>query len=106
MQLGGVCLQAVITPGHTGGGLCLYGEIDGKNVLFSGDTVFFDGKINLMSIFDGDLLAYRESLYRLEQLPVQVLLPGHLQPIMDRGAAHIQKAAAAFHRFSVPPSIC
>lgn len=106
LKLGSVCLQAVIAPGHTGGGLCLYGEIDGKNVLFPGDTVFFDGKINLMSIFDGDLLAYRDTLYKLEQLPVEMLLPGHMQPIMNRGIEHIQKAAAAFHRFSVPPSIC
>ncbi len=106
VEVGSVCLQAVIAPGHTGGGLCLYGEIDGKNVLFPGDTVFFDGKINLMSIFDGDLLAYRDTLYKLEQLPVEMLLPGHMQPILNRGIEHIQKAAAAFHRFSVPPSIC
>lgn len=106
LELGNICLQALVLPGHTGGGLCLYGNIDGREVLFSGDTVLFDGKINLMSIFDGDLLAYKDSILRLEKLPVDMLLPGHLQPVLSRGSAPICKAAGIFRRFGVPPSIC
>ena len=106
LELGDVSLQALVTPGHTGGCLCLYGKIDDRWVLFSGDVVFFDGYINLISIFDVDLLGYKQSMARLAALEVDMLLPGHRQPLLRRGGAAIQKAAAAFKRFGVPPSIC
>jgi len=105
LQLGNLDLEVMIAPGHTGGGLCLYGEIDGKKMLFCGDVLFFGWKVNLLSIFDADLLAYKESLLRLSELPVDTLLPGHLQPVLNRGAEHIKKAADIFRRYSVPPSI-
>ena len=105
IQLGIVDLEVLVTPGHTGGGLCLYGKIDGKRMLFCGDVLFFHGKINLLSIFDGDLKAYKESVLRLNALQVDTLLAGHLQPVVNRGDFHIEKAAQVFKRFAVPPSI-
>lgn len=105
-SLGNVELSAIVAPGHSGGCLCLYGEIDGRKALFSGDVVFFNGEINLISIFDTDLLKYKESILKLEKLDVDMLLPGHLQPVMNRGSEHIKKAAEVFRNFSVPRSLC
>ncbi len=40
---GGGVLQVLHTPGHSPGGICLFGEIGGDPVLFSGDTLFRGG---------------------------------------------------------------
>ncbi len=106
LSLGSLSLRVLVAPGHSCGGLCLYGDLDGRPALLSGDVVFFGGQINLISIFDADLLAYKRSLLALERLPVDMLLPGHLQPLLHRGGEQIRRAAAHFHAYSVPPSLC
>lgn len=106
LSLGALSLRAILAPGHTCGGLCLYGVIDGRETLLCGDTVFFGGKINLISIFDAELLAYKRSVLALERLPVEMLLPGHLQPLLHRGGEQLHKAAEPFRNYSVPPSLC
>ncbi|WP_250281879.1 MULTISPECIES: MBL fold metallo-hydrolase [unclassified Frankia] len=40
---GGGWLHILHTPGHSPGGVCLYGVINGEPVLFSGDTLFRGG---------------------------------------------------------------
>ncbi|CAO5167354.1 Zn-dependent hydrolase, glyoxylase [Frankia sp. AiPs1] len=40
---GGGTLQVLHTPGHSPGGICLYGPLGGNSVLFSGDTLFRGG---------------------------------------------------------------
>ncbi|WP_322747508.1 MULTISPECIES: MBL fold metallo-hydrolase [unclassified Frankia] len=40
---GGGWLHVMHTPGHSPGGICLYGVIGGDPVLFSGDTLFRGG---------------------------------------------------------------
>lgn len=105
-QLGNVSFSAIVAPGHTGGGLCLLTNLDGRQMLFCGDVVFFNGLINLISIFDVDLLKYKESILRLDQLKIDTLLPGHLQPVMREAWTSIRIAAEAFENFSVPRSLC
>ncbi|MCM3885967.1 MBL fold metallo-hydrolase [Frankia sp. R82] len=40
---GGGVLQVLHTPGHSPGGICLYGQLQNSPVLFSGDTLFRGG---------------------------------------------------------------
>jgi glyoxylase-like metal-dependent hydrolase (beta-lactamase superfamily II) len=40
---GGRALHVLHTPGHSPGGICLFGEIGGEPVLFSGDTLVRGG---------------------------------------------------------------
>ncbi len=103
--MGNIALECLVCPGHSAGGLCLFGMIDGKRVLFSGDVVFFQGKINLLSTFDTDLLAYKQSIMRLAGLELDALLPGHLQPILNDGASHIRMAADKFSEFIIPHTL-
>jgi len=69
-------LQVIETPGHTRGGICLYGEKEG--VLFSGDSLFFMG-IGRTDLAGGDektLVAAIRS--RLLVLPPETrVFPGH-----------------------------
>lgn len=43
ISLGKIELEVIHTPGHTPGGICLFLRNPKKNILFSGDTLFFQG---------------------------------------------------------------
>ncbi len=61
------------TPGHSPGGICLVGH----GVVFSGDTLFFDG-IGRTDIPGASAARLRESLRRLAGLPDDTIVyPGH-----------------------------
>ena len=69
-------LQAIHTPGHLGGHLCLaLGDI-----LFSGDHVM-GWSTSIVSPPDGDMGAYMASLHRLTGTGWRRFLPGHGDPI-------------------------
>ena len=71
----GVRLQVLHTPGHTPGSVCYY---DAENArLFSGDTLFRKG-FGRYDLPGGSMMALRDSLRTLFALPVNVeVLPGH-----------------------------
>lgn len=69
-----VCVE---TPGHTKGHTCLY-EPE-KRLFFSGDHVLEDITPNISLFADGEnpLRRYLDSLARIEELNVDLVLPGH-----------------------------
>lgn len=83
-------LEVLWTPGHTRGGICLYAEED--KVLFSGDTVFPDGYYGRYDGESGGLEDIVDSLRRLSELDVDVMLPGHGRPVLEGAGEHIQLA--------------
>ena len=83
-------LEVHWTPGHTEGGMSLYSRVN--KILFSGDTVFPDGYYGR---YDGESGSYEDivdSLRKLSNLDVDVLLPGHGSPIFRDGNKHIELA--------------
>lgn len=73
LLLGGFSLEAVETPGHTMGSLCVLHS--GEEVLFTGDTVLGKGSVAI-SPSQGDIGLYIESLERLLEDPLSRLAPG------------------------------
>lgn len=71
---GDFTLEALLTPGHAAGHLCFFDR--GRGVLFSGDLVTGAGS-SLIVPPEGNLTAYMDSLRRVRELPVTLLLPGH-----------------------------
>jgi len=74
----GTCvLRVLATPGHSPGGICLYGH----GVLLSGDTLFRCG-VGSWRGFKGDRVALRASIReRLLPLPPDTMVyPGHGEP--------------------------
>ena len=93
------------TPGHTPGSLCFYSEKEG--VLFSGDTLFFDG-VGRTDLPGGSDKKLRESIEKkIAVLPPETrVFPGHGpfttveresagQPVFSPTAAGAQAAGAA-----------
>lgn len=73
-------LTVIHTPGHTEGSVCLWGEVDGRHVLFAGDTV--GGAMRSLQGADLAIWAqaartWEESLQRIAQLPIDWILNGH-----------------------------
>ena len=81
-------LEAIWTPGHTEGGMCLYAREE--RILFSGDTVFPDGGYGAYHGESGSLKAIIESLRRLSELEVDIMLPGHGRPLLEDASEHIK----------------
>jgi len=73
-------LTILHTPGHTEGSVCLWGEIDGRHVLFAGDTV--GGSMRSLQGADLAIWAqaaetWRTSLQRIAALEIDWILNGH-----------------------------
>ena len=73
LMVGGLRFEVLHTPGHSPGGICLYGH----GILVTGDTLFA-GSVGRTDLVGGDTAALRKSFKRLMSLPAEVkVLPGH-----------------------------
>ncbi len=77
IDLGGISLQAVATPGHTPGHMCLY-DVEHKTFL-SGDHILFDITPNITTWqgVDDSLGLYIESLKKIRKFDVETTLAAH-----------------------------
>jgi glyoxylase-like metal-dependent hydrolase (beta-lactamase superfamily II) len=81
LEVGEHLLQVIHTPGHAPGSICLYWQE--AEALFTGDVIFSQslGRTDLPG-GNGSLL--KDSIDRLGELDVKVILPGHGPVIQDR----------------------
>ncbi|HJQ96986.1 MAG TPA: MBL fold metallo-hydrolase, partial [Candidatus Polarisedimenticolaceae bacterium] len=84
LDLDGMTLVALHTPGHAPGHLAFYEEKRG--VLLAGDLVSGLSTI-LVGFSDGSMDDYLASLARLEKLKVKVVLPAHGPPLPGKAIA-------------------
>lgn len=87
VEVDGLAIQVVFTPGHTADSICLL--LDAERALLTGDTVLGRGT-SVVAHPDGVLASYLESLDRMLALvdagQVTRLLPGHGPVIEDARA--------------------
>jgi len=83
LTVGSLTLQAVHTPGHTMGSLCLLLREEGA--LFTGDTALGLGTVAVSPPPHGDMALSLQSLERLKGLGASLLLPGHGPPVKEAG---------------------
>ncbi|MGA9350549.1 MAG: MBL fold metallo-hydrolase, partial [Anaerolineae bacterium] len=81
IQVGGLTIEVIDTPGHTLGSISLVLREEG--VLFTGDTVLGLGTVAIMPPPHGDMALYMQSLERLKGYQAALLCPGHGPPVRD-----------------------
>jgi glyoxylase-like metal-dependent hydrolase (beta-lactamase superfamily II) len=81
LQLGGIVLTAIHTPGHASNCVCYL--LDDERLLFTGDHVL-EGVSPVILPPDGDMTAYMGSLEKLAAYEFERIAPGH-GGVMQRG---------------------
>ncbi|GAA4690767.1 MBL fold metallo-hydrolase [Phytohabitans rumicis] len=104
IDLGGVTLRAIATPGHADGHTCYLLETAGHRALFTGDSVFTGGRVSLQNLHDCRIPEYAASLERLALLDVDALFPGHHEVSLARAHRHLAAARDVLARGLFPPS--
>ncbi len=105
-HVGAFTLQVLETPGHSSYDVSYLVKSTSDQVfIFSGDTVFYDGKISMLYTNDFNLHSLKKSVDKLAIYDVDVLLPGHYQPALSDGSNHIKIAQLAFNSMNIPKNI-
>ncbi len=89
--IGGMEWRCCISLGHSMGGIALYHRKD--KILIPGDVVYADYAIGRFDLFGADPADLKKSLYRLADLEVDILLPGHNQIATGVSPDYIRKTA-------------
>ena len=73
LAIGSLKFVILHTPGHSQGGICIYGE----GIIITGDTLFA-GSVGRTDLYGGDIEKLKISYKRLMLLPEDIkVLPGH-----------------------------
>lgn len=75
-------------PGHSPGHICIY--LEEEKILFSGDLILGWGTVLIAPPAGGDMIQYMQSLERLLELEISLILPGH-GPMVDTPRQKIEQ---------------
>jgi glyoxylase-like metal-dependent hydrolase (beta-lactamase superfamily II) len=81
LEIGGMTWNVMHIPGHSAGSIALYEKTN--KILIPGDVVYADHAIGRFDLHGANPADHRDSLNKLAELDVDVLLPGHNR-IMER----------------------
>ncbi|HVN82413.1 MAG TPA: MBL fold metallo-hydrolase [Terriglobia bacterium] len=98
-------ITVLSTPGHSRDMLGYLFRTPREMLVFSGDTVFFGGKILLSAVYDCSVQDYVSSLKKLAELQVDALFPGHGLWAVKEGSTHLRAAAKPLDRLLLPPNL-
>jgi len=89
LHLAGKVVRLIYAPGHTQDSVMVYVEND--RVLFAADTV-----MPVPSIVDGDVEAFRGSLQKVAELPIDTIVQGHGEIIMRGEVQGVVRVSLAY----------
>jgi len=91
LDIGGMAWEVLHIPGHSFGSIALYHRT--KKVLIPGDVVYADYAIGRFDLHGADGPVLKDSLLRLAELEVDILLPGHNRIVNGLPAGYIRETA-------------
>lgn len=97
LETAGLKFEMIWTPGHTAGSICPRIELDGRTLLFTGDTIHVGLNCNFSRLgwngsVDFDSGAYFHSIEKLKGLEVDMILAGHEYNCLKNGSRILQDA--------------
>ena len=105
IDVGRLRVEAIHTPGHCKGHFCYLLHGTDRRYLFSGDCVFWGGKIVLQNVVDVSIPVYAASMAKLRQLDFDALMPGHLTFSLQNGKRHVERADNEFRQIGAPRNL-
>jgi glyoxylase-like metal-dependent hydrolase (beta-lactamase superfamily II) len=97
LELGGMTWEVFHIPGHSAGSIGLYHRPE--KVLIPGDTVYADTAIGRFDLHGANAGALKDSLLRLAELDVDILLPGHNRIVTNLPPGYIRNTARQWGPF-------
>jgi glyoxylase-like metal-dependent hydrolase (beta-lactamase superfamily II) len=91
LDIGGMMWEVIHIPGHSAGGIALYHPA--QKILIPGDVVYADYAIGRFDLFGADAADLKNSLMRLAELEVDILLPGHNRIVTGLPRGYILRTA-------------
>jgi hydroxyacylglutathione hydrolase len=91
LAIGGLSWEVLHVPGHSAGSVALYDR--NQKVLIPGDVVYADYAIGRFDLHGADGSVLKESLLRLAELEVDILLPGHNRVVKGVKPGYIRDTA-------------
>ena len=91
LEIGGMVWEVLSIPGHSQGSIGLYHRPN--RILIPGDVVYADYAIGRFDLHGADGAKLKDSLIRLGELLVNILLPGHNRIVKDLPAGYILQTA-------------
>ncbi|UCC66777.1 MAG: MBL fold metallo-hydrolase [Deltaproteobacteria bacterium] len=92
LSIGDMVWEVIHIPGHSTGGIALYYRP--KRILIPGDVVYADYAIGRFDLYGANASELKNSLVRLAELEVDILLPGHNRIVENLPAGYIRETAS------------
>jgi glyoxylase-like metal-dependent hydrolase (beta-lactamase superfamily II) len=99
LSIGGMNWEVIHIPGHSMGGIALYHA--SLKILIPGDVIYADYAIGRFDLHGADAGELKKSLYRLAELDVDMLLPGHNQIVKSLPPDYVTKTAKMWEPYLV-----
>jgi len=97
LDLGGTVWEVIHIPGHSMGSIGLYHRT--MKILIPGDVVYADYAIGRFDLYGAKASQLKESLMRLGELEVDILLPGHNRIVKGLPKGYILKTARQWESY-------
>ncbi|MCI9589098.1 MAG: MBL fold metallo-hydrolase [Lachnospiraceae bacterium] len=104
-QIGNSRITAILLPGHSIESVCYLLEKNNKRYLFSGDSIYLEGRLSLINCYGSTMEGYRKNIHKLADQNIDALIPSHYRFTMSGGQNHINQAIEALEYSSLPPML-
>jgi glyoxylase-like metal-dependent hydrolase (beta-lactamase superfamily II) len=91
LEIGDMNWEVMHIPGHSSGCIALYNS--SSKVLIPGDVVYADSAIGRFDLHGADGAQLNDSLLKLGDLEVEILLPGHNRVVKGVKPGYIRETA-------------